>query len=271
MDNYGQGQIFELRATDPVVGTSSAETLSLHVVRELKVGFGRQSQVLVALIPERSEHVVVKFYDPTLNPAVDLRDWPNGRKEFCDKLQSSEAQAYRKLESLQGHGIPRFEGEYYYRRRSEHDCPCFRYKANLLELVPGVSLAQLDLSSFTADQRSTLKSDAFRILDKMHELGIYHHDLIASNLLWDGKSVTIIDFENATFRDDNAETLIDEWVKLDEGELLSTPVDFVGIEDPRPSHIDTPLGWHLEQNGVAQEPEQGNEIIWPSKFTGAGL
>ena len=37
---------------------------------------------------------------------------------------------------------------------------------------------------------------AFKILDKMHELGVYHHDLVVSNLLWDGKSVTVIDFEN---------------------------------------------------------------------------
>ena len=43
---------------------------------------------------------------------------------------------------------------------------------------------------------------AFKILNKMHELGVYHHDLVVSNLLWDGKSVTVIDFENATFRRD---------------------------------------------------------------------
>ena len=40
----------------------------------------------------------------------------------------------------------------------------------------------------------------------MHTLGVYHHDLIASNCIWNGKSITIIDFENATFRA-NAEVL----------------------------------------------------------------
>ena len=49
------------------------EILTLQVVWELKVGFGRRKQVVVAVIPERSEHFVVKFYDPTLNPPVDLR------------------------------------------------------------------------------------------------------------------------------------------------------------------------------------------------------
>jgi serine/threonine protein kinase len=263
MDNFGRGQTFELRAPDTRPNTSPVTT-GLKVDRELAVGFGRSSQVVVAHhLAKPSQHSVLKFYDPTL---YDLRSCPDGRKAFCDVLQSAEARAYHLLEPLQGHGIPRFEGEYLYRRVSSEDCPCFHYKVNLLEFVPAVRFDNLDPKSFTVDQKSVLKSHAFKILDKIHELGVYHHDLISSNLLWDGKSVTIIDFGNATFRQDAKEHLIDEWVELDKGQLMSTLVESVGIEDTRPSYVDIP-SWPFDENNGARQQEEDREILWPAKFT----
>lgn len=100
--------------------------------------------------------------------------------------------------------------------------------------------------------RLSLKSDAFNLLEKMHALGVYHHDLIESNYLWNGKSITIVDFENATFRQDADEDLIHDRVALDIGQLTSTLVESVGIEDTRPSYSIPPAFSFDANEGVQQ-------------------
>jgi len=236
MDNFGPGQIFELRAADTSLDTSSITT-RFKIVCNLSVGFGKRSQVVGARnVDEPSAPLsVLKFYDPTF---LDPRSCPEGRKAACDIRRSTEARAYRTLESLQGNGIPHFRGEYRYAKRDDV-CTCFCYKVNLLDFVDdGIPLSDLRPGHFTVDQKSSLASDAFILLENMHTLGVYHHDLIASNCIWNGKSITIIDFENATFRANAEEDLIDEWIALDKGQLMSTLVESVGIEDTRPTYVE---------------------------------
>jgi serine/threonine protein kinase len=232
MDNFGPEKIFELRAAD--TSLTSSITTRFQAISNLSAGFGQRSQVVLARnVDEPSAPLsVLKFYDPTF---LDPRSYPEGREAACDVFQSAEAMAYRALESLQGNGIPPFQGEYRYRRPGAL-CMCFCYKVNLLGFVDGVPLGDLHPDSFTVDQRSSLASDAFSLLDKIHQLGVYHHDLIASNLLWNGKSITILNFENVTFCQDAEEDLIREWVALDKGQLMSTLVESVGIEDTRPMY-----------------------------------
>jgi hypothetical protein len=255
MDNFGPGQIFELRAADEPLDTSSITT-RFTAICSLSVGFGRRSQVVLASndAEPSAPLSVLKFYDPTL---LDPRSYPEGRKATCDIHQSAEAMAYRTLEPLQGDGIPRFRGEYLYRRLGDV-CTCFCYKVNLLDFIDGgVPLGDLGPDSFTVDQKSILASDASNLLEKMHELGVYHHDLLASNCLWNGKSIIIVDFEDATFRQDaGEEDQIREWVALDKGQLLSTLVESVGIEDTRPIYGISPALPFDESEGFQQQPEE---------------
>ena len=107
------------------------------------------------------------------------------------------------------------------------------------------TLGDIEPQDLSGDERCTLEKSGFAFLNKIHDLGVYHHDITAPNLFWDRSDhLMLADYETATFKDDFTIDYILEWGASDKGQLMSILREY-GIEDKRPSAPSWFEGWKL--------------------------
>ena len=142
--------------------------------------------------------------------------------------RSNELKAYRTLQLLQGSEIPNFLGEYTCRNPQTTDTAFSFPDAILLEFVDLQTLADIRPQDLSMTDRITLKDRAFAVLNKIHDLGVYHRDIRPANVFWNrSKDLKIIDYGLATFKDGKTTDIIEEWTKLDKGHFISMLVTTV--------------------------------------------
>ena len=214
------------------------------------MGPGRRCQVLVVRIITDSNAVldkvyVAKCYDPTLCPDVERTEWPGGTQQNCTSLKNTETKAYKILHQLQGTDLPTFYGVYKYDIPNNISSRYVEADAILLEVINHSTLGDIDPGDLSPDEKLELKRLGDALLAKIHNLGVYHHDITPENLLWDRrKSLKLIDFEAATFRDGNGSDRTKEWIALDRGKLISL-LEGYGIKDERPAPAPWFFGWSV--------------------------
>jgi serine/threonine protein kinase len=245
MEAYGLGRRFQLQAAEPNAITAGLDsmTLDIEITKHLAVGRDRRCQVLVVRIVNGGSAdpntFVAKFYDPTFCADVEPAEWPGGREQFCASCRSNETKAYKTLNQLQGTDIPIFYGEYKYQPPNDAPSQFSSAYAILLEVINHCTLGDIEPHDLAADEKGTLKDRGFALLDNIHSLGVYHHDIRADNLFWDRKKqLKLGDYEFATFKNERTTDRITEWVALDKGQLISM-LEHYGIKDDRPQKA----GW----------------------------
>jgi hypothetical protein len=226
---YTVGGIVKLLAAE------NDSLVTLEIVKQLKVGNGQTSQVIVAKclpgsilcmhnekIDTKSCEIIAKFYDANYGPL----DWP-GPSIVCADSKAAEKKAYDRLLRLQGFCIPKFYGEYRFREAANgySEIPVL-----LLQLIPDPTLAEYRAPDFPSDKLSKLESQAFQMLNEIHAAGVCHGDVEAWNLLWnpEEEKLTLIDFEEATF----GEVRLEER-KRDDFEMVRSILCELGVKDER--------------------------------------
>jgi serine/threonine protein kinase len=239
---YNVERQIRFTASEPNAITKQLESMTFDVgiTKQVAIGPGRHSQVvMVRIIGAECKGLdvplVAKFYDPRFCQEVDSCDWPGGRPQFCAATKTNESKAYRTLEPLQGSEIPNFLGEYTC-CSPKSATTTFDYPyAILLELIDLPTLADIPPQDLSMTDRVTLKSRAYTVLRKIHDLGVYHHDIRPANVFWNRLSdLKVMDYGLATFKDGRTAKTIEEWTMLDKGQLMSLLHDY-GIEYEGPS------------------------------------
>lgn len=241
LEAYDVGRRFQLTAAEPNAMTAKLDsmTFDVEITKHLAVAPGRRCQVLVVRIINRVNAgldpvFVAKCYDPTFCPEVDPVEWPGGRQVFCASLRSIETKAYKTLQPLQGTQIPTFYGEYKYDIPEDVPSQFSCADAVLLEVINHSTLGDIEPQDLAAEEKIALRDRGFTLLDQIHALGVYHHDIKAANLFWDRSNHLMLgDYESATFKSDSTIDRIAEWIASDKGQLISMFHDY-GIEDTRP-------------------------------------
>ena len=246
---YEEGQQIELQTDQPNIMTTSlgSTTFTIEIVKRLATGSRRHNEVSVVRIlhesgaESKSFEFVAKFFDHRFSPHVDPREWPKGSQQRSAAYKDAEVRAYKLLKPLQGIDIPIFYGEYTFQ------LPCYegilynRGSVILLEFINTSTLYDIRRLNLTFDKLA-LKLQAFAILNNIHSHGVYHHDLVPENLFWDNSKPKLVDFEQATFRNEDTKDLIEEWIALDRGQLISA-LRYYGIKDERPGIPESFIGW----------------------------
>lgn len=248
---YSVGHRITFTALQPYALTNQLESMvfDVEITKQIAIGTGLHSQVVfVRIIGERKGldlPLVAKFYDHRFFQEVDPAEWPGGRLQRCLTMRSNELKAYQTLQPLQGSEIPKFLGEYTCRNPQTTDTAFSFPDAILLEFVDLQTLADIRPQDLSMTDRITLKDRAFAVLNKIHDLGVYHRDIRPANVFWNrSNDLKIIDYGLATFKDGKTTETIDEWTKLDKGQLMSMLVDYgIEYEGPRAASWFDKTGW----------------------------
>jgi hypothetical protein len=236
-DNEARTQIdvetkYAVGAMVKLVAAENDSLVTLEIVKQLKVGNGQTSQVIVAkclpgsILSMHNEKIVTKiiakFYDANYGPL----ECP-GSSIVCADSKAAEKKAYDMLLPLQGFCIPEFYGEYRFREAANDHS---EIPVLFLQLIPDPALAEHRLPDFPSDRLSKFESQAFQILNEIHAAGVCHGDVVAWNLLWnpEKEKLTLIDFEEATF----GEVRLEER-KRDDFEMLRSILCELGVKDER--------------------------------------
>jgi serine/threonine protein kinase len=242
---YRVGSLLKLHTTKP--SATDFTSICIRIVQHLSVSIRRPSQTVVARLMEgdvqydndgstlpTESMFVAKFYDPEY--ALAGREWPEGSDEWCATSKGNEVKAYNLLRQLQGSDTPVFYGEYSYERPTNAHSERRRIAVLLLEYITDPALSDLTL---TPGDSTALTSASFALLKRMHDCGVYHHDIRAPNMLWGREQprLTLLDFEHASFGDSFSPELMAEkkveWEK-DDIALMSVTLEECGFEVDRP-------------------------------------
>jgi uncharacterized protein YodC (DUF2158 family) len=212
---YSVGTKVTVRITGPSVHVKdySHSSLELEIVRQIKVGPDRRSQIVVGVVnsqeawfPCDADSFVIKFFDPVyLNEeelsghfACEWRDRVRIATAFCD----AELAAYQAITELQGNLVPICYGKATLVIASEE-----REVRNAHE-VHGILLQNLPVHShvygdgLTPEERMQFVDKADAILSEIHRLGVEHHDPAPRNFCIDSSGrMYLLDFETATLID----------------------------------------------------------------------
>jgi hypothetical protein len=206
---YREGTNLALHKVNSTAASATSASIRIEIVHHLRVDVGPPSQTVVARLIEGDVQchtdgatravpvgstVVAKIYDPEYVWEEGI--WkPDEDEKSCAEAKSNEVKAYNLLSHMQGHDIPIFYGEYSYARRLGSNISVI-----LMEYVTDPVLCLVNVHPSDAN---TFRSASFALLKRVHDSGVYHHDVAARNMLWsrDKPRLTLLDFEQATFWD----------------------------------------------------------------------
>ena len=174
---YAVGSIVILNTTPP---------FSLRIHRHIAVQEGRRSQIFTATmepgqpnpttsgtmpLPSPDAPICVKIFDHDL---VDVHDddVTGTPAELCSHVYFAESRTYSRLATLSGVEIPRMF----------LTSTVGQYHAIVFEYIDQHSLSNYTIQS---DEEMMLLEDMGRsAVEKLHEQGVYHGDIRASNIMW---------------------------------------------------------------------------------------
>jgi serine/threonine protein kinase len=195
--------------------------LRLRIRRHLAVWGTRRSRLVTAVVevdeskppatrtsvlPLGSE-VCVKIFDYDLIGVdeIDDDDWTGSTAEFCSQFFLLETRAYAQLASLGGAEIPLVY----------QICSIGPYHAIIFEYIDQVNLSQYVVES--VEEMQLLQSQGDSALAKVHANGVYHGDIRADNILWDGSTqrFVLLDFDLAIVFGTDQGSHVENWKKMD--------------------------------------------------------
>jgi serine/threonine protein kinase len=158
---------------------------------------------------------------------------------YTNRWFKTECKAYRRLESLQGHCIPKFYGAITF-DKSWLGTPQgidTEVRGILLEFIHGVSLEEVDSESPITFTHPHLGQAAVHLFEKIVPLGVLHGDVRLANIMvQDDGRVFLLDFALATLRERaSSEEIWNEWVNSDrEVDLIKYYLDEHELRDRTP-------------------------------------
>ena len=175
----------------------------LNILEGIRVCPDRRSQV-VLVSTANQEHFVAKCFDPSLCPTDGAAEARQTVSEYCQARSRVEADVYERLAQFQGQYIPKFYGRYRYASAT----------AILLEYIPKPSLDHFH-AGLPESELYELLDIGTTALNAIHELGIFHYDIQASNVFWskETKALRIVDWEFS--RRDPPSDLVKDWAQSD--------------------------------------------------------
>lgn len=130
-----------------------------------------RNQVFTAIDVVDNKEVIVKFSKyPNKNEIEAYRKLSTFPQEKCDFFPH----LYDVVDTVDGHGNPR--------------------QALIIELVVGETLTSLQ-EHLTPDLSYLILGQLLHAIACMHDHSLCHGDIHGENIIWDGKTVKIIDFE----------------------------------------------------------------------------
>ena len=244
---YQVGSELEFEAVEPTSLTTAvnATIFQVEVLQLLGVAFDRRHQVAVVRLTapkdaaEAPETYVAKFYDPFSDLRAETCYHHEGPTKARALRREREMRAYQALEPIQGVIVPRFYGEYKYRSIKSPSSNGDEYRVLLFEFVRRPPLSELYGEMYftgkvlTTSQKASLKHQLVSALHRIHEFGVFHLDLVPSNVLWnETDGPMLIDFESAQGKERITPECAEELRYTDEAQMIETMLCF-GIEDDR--------------------------------------
>jgi hypothetical protein len=206
------GSLLTLHTTKS--SATDSTSICITIVQHLSVNIHRQSQTVVVqlmqgdmqydddgtTLPTESTFVA-KFYDPEY--ALAGPEWSEGSDECCAGSKGNEVKASPSALGVRYAGILRYD------RPINIESERRRVAVLLLEHITDPALSDLTL---TPGDSTALTSASFALLKRMHDRGVYHHDIRAPNMLWGHQHarLTLLDFEHASFGDSFSPELMAE-------------------------------------------------------------
>jgi len=252
-----------LQASGPNRLTESLRSTTLEVVIEKYLsghGYGYDSEkrsvvLLVRVVkPEQSglPAFVAKVFDPNMNQnPMDPLTYPQGATQFCEAGREAEIAVYQRLESFQGTTIPLFYDDFrVHKQWDQYQTSMYPVSAILLGVIDLPSLADRDPDDYSPSERQAMETAVYALLDKFHELGVYHLDDNPPNWFWDRQQNTlkVIDFEDAICADNTStyvrDTASPVWTAEDRGNMETMLNSSCGVPykiPPDPSDFRIPV------------------------------
>jgi serine/threonine protein kinase len=183
------------------------------------------------------EKYVAKFYDPFSDLRAEPCHHPEGPVQARTERREREIRAYQALQPIQGVVVPRYYGEYKYRKVESPSSNGDEYRVLMFEYVCRPPLSELYGEMYftrkvlTENQKTSLKDQLVSALNSIHDLGVFQFDIVATNFLWnETDGAMMIDFESAHCKDKLTPELARQAQSSDMGQLIDLMSAF-GIED----------------------------------------
>ena len=184
----------------PLEGSYGSFSLDLQIRGTLRAGDDHNDQVVVVDVLTEDSHlkgqsIVAKIYDPLY--FYDDDGYVNSLA-CVDKHYTHEAGIYAALSDLQGSMIPRYYGSF------SIDIPIDSstmrsVRLILIELIPGLSMRDLDPSEFSREERQSIMKSLVDFETLLYTRDILWSDTHPRNvILADGRAL-FIDFGDALF------------------------------------------------------------------------
>jgi tRNA A-37 threonylcarbamoyl transferase component Bud32 len=109
---------------------------------------------------------------------------------------TTEVNAYKQMECLQGKSVPTFFGQYQYFKENSICVDLI-----LLEHITAPSFASLH--GLLPDEIQSLQNQCMVVLGQIHSCGVVHNDIAARNMFWAEKRLIVCDFAWAIMFNDS--------------------------------------------------------------------
>ncbi|KAL1962567.1 hypothetical protein VTN77DRAFT_9360 [Rasamsonia byssochlamydoides] len=198
----------------PAPGQTGTDPIQLKIIDTIRTGDKHAAQLVtvqilhlpesISTISSLDDYYVAKFHDPLYHDHVD----ENAADPFLyvDRAYTNEVAVYEMLQPLQGTMIPEFYGSFTLELPVPDRVETRFVRFILIQLVPGVSMRELNPADFSQKTRQAIMKAIIDIESLMFTYNVHHCDTHPRNVMVLPQDPTgslhmrIIDFGNSRHR-----------------------------------------------------------------------